>query len=321
MTGRQAKVAVQGSRNENLAAHLIDKLAGPIKVPREHDFGIDFFCQLYSEGGARSVDSDELFALQVKGGADPLRYGGVRDGEWRSYEIAWLRSVMAPLFLAQVHENPSALDLYSMGPVWRVFWQSAEPFEIKCFTDHVSTTIAELPEAVRVGASAQHGDGVSWSVPLGPPLLRLTDAELASPSYVANARYVLKRQIGIERRNLLNFFQGVAIHECLASWATNEFISQAQYHRAMYWDLTPGRNIAALASVVAPAVVNLGVHLQWQDDWDAYRLIDVLEWLQSKGALDAFGDGLLKGLRATRALNVGPAPTDRGEGSGGSERK
>lgn len=321
MTGRQAKVAVRGGQNENAAAHLINKLAGPIKVPREQDFGIDFFCQLYAHGGARSVYSDELFALQVKGGPDPLRYGGVRDGEWRPYEIAWLKSVMVPFFLARVHENPTALELYSMGPVWRVLLKSESPFEIRCVTEPTSSAVMERKEATAQQSQQAHGDGVIWSVPLGPPLLNLTDAYLADPSFVANARYVLKQQIAIERRNLLYFFQGVAIHECLAGWATNDFVNQAQYHHFMSWDQTPGKNISALAAVVAPAVVNLGAHLQWQNDWDAYRRIDVLEWLQSKGALDGFGDGLLKGLQATRDLNVGPAPADRVKGSGGSERK
>jgi hypothetical protein len=312
VTGRQADVSVIGSQNETLAAYLIGGLAGPVKVPREHDFGIDFFCQLYSQGGAKSVGSDELFAMQVKGGTGGLHYGGLRDDKWLSYEIGWLRSVMVPLFLGRVHENPGTLELYSLGPVWRVFWQSAEPFKIECVTNPASTTIVELPEVERKSEKYLQGDGTCWSVPLGPPLLCLTDAQLADQSFVSNAKYVLRRQIGIERRNLLYFFQGVAVHERLASWATNDFISQAVYHRAMYWDMTPGKNISALAAVVAPGVVNLGIHLQWQDDRDAYRLIDVLEWLQCKGALDGVGDQLLKGLRTTRDLNIGPAPDGHG---------
>lgn len=293
-----------------MAAHLIGKLAAPVRVPREHDFGIDFFCQLYSTGGAKSVGSDELFAVQVKGGSEALHYGGLRDEQWRNYEITWLRYQSVPLFLARVRENPSTLELYSLGPVWRVLWQSAEPFKIECVSVPESATALELAEVEPEKENCVHGDGTCWSVPLGPPILCLTDALLGYQSFIENAKYVLRRQIGIERRNLVNFLLGVAIHERLAGWATNDFVSQATYNRAMYWDMTPGKNIGALAAVVAPAVVSLGTHLQWQNDRDAYRLIDILDWLQTKGALDGIGEKLLKELRTNRDINVGPAPGD-----------
>ena len=54
-------------------------------------------------------------------------------------------------------------------------------------------------------------------------------------------------------------------------------------------------------------LVNLGVHLQWQNDQAAYKLIPVLEWLDGEGRLDPIGKGLLDGLRGTQARGVGPA--------------
>jgi hypothetical protein len=309
MTGRQAKVAVEGSQGETLAAYLLGFLSAPVKVPREHDFGIDYFCQLYVPGGARSVDSSDLFAIQVKGGDDNVvHYGGVRKEQWRSYEIAWLRSVMIPFFVARTETTLGTVSLYSMSPVWRVLWQTEQPFAINCEAGPFSTEIAEIQQIARTDSSYNYGDKTVWTVPLGPPLLHFSQADLSNPDFVPNAQYVLKRQIGIDRRNLMNFFQGVAIHECLGKWRTNDFINQAHYHRAMFWDKTQGKNISLLASAVAPGLVNLGVHLQWQDNMDAYRLVPLLEWLAGCGALDGFGIGLLHALQDRQSRSLSPSP-------------
>lgn len=308
MTGRQGDVAVEGSQNESLAAYLLGHLCAPVKVPREHDFGIDYFCQLYAPGGRRSVDSRDLFAVQVKGGNDSVvHYGGVRENQWRSYEIAWLRSVMIPLFVARTDMSAGTISLHSMGPVWRVLWQTEQPFEINCVPGRASTEDVDIEEITREISSEAYGDKTIWTVPLGPPLLYFSNTELTNPDFAPNAQYVLKRQIEFERRNLLNFFQGVALHECLGRWRTNDFTSQARYHRAMFWDRTQGKNISLLASAVAPGLVNLGVHLQWQDNPDAYRLIAILEWLWEKGALDMFGIGLLTQLKDRQAQNLSPS--------------
>lgn len=74
-----------------------------------------------------------------------------------------------------------------------------------------------------------------------------------------------------------------------------------------FWDPRPGVNIERLSQTLGPIVVNLGIHLQWQNDVAAYNLIPVLEWLNEKGWLDAFGEGLLDGLRDTQARGVGLA--------------
>jgi hypothetical protein len=52
--------------------------------------------------------------------------------------------------------------------------------------------------------------------------------------------------------------------------------------------------------IFEPVLVNLGVHLQWQDDLSAHTLIPALEWVDSMGLLSEFGKGLLGGLRDTQ---------------------
>lgn len=74
-----------------------------------------------------------------------------------------------------------------------------------------------------------------------------------------------------------------------------------------FWDSRPGANITRLCRTAAPILVNLGAHLQWQNDLAAYNHVPALEWLDSKGYLDDMGRGLLDGLRGTQAKGIGPA--------------
>jgi len=110
-----------------------------------------------------------MFSSQFKsrGSDNTVRYGGMRGGQWRSYEISWLRSVMTPLFLARTEQNPSTLTLYSMGPIWRLLWQSTEPFETIGEAQPISTEATDIGTASRVDSTGPYGDKSVWTVPLG----------------------------------------------------------------------------------------------------------------------------------------------------------
>jgi hypothetical protein len=304
MTGKQATFAIDGAQNEDVAKPLIGRLSAPVQVgggPR--DFGADFFCQLYLDGGhvpSRSVDA--IFALQVKGLTAPLTFGGLdKHGNWRSYELEWLRTLAVPFFLGRVDAADARLDLYSLGTAWRLFWEHGQPFEIDFVTEAFSDATYHRQEPTSATTNQTFGDSKTWTVPLGPPFLSLRHGELQRGLSTENALALLRRHVEMEHANLIRFQLGVAIHSCVAAWSSNEFAPQFVVHKAMYWNAGPGTNIAKLIETLAPVVVNLGVNLQWQHDPDSDRLIDVLDWLESRGALDEMGVGLLSGLRADRA--------------------
>jgi hypothetical protein len=307
VTGKQTGFGVRGAQNEAVACDLIGRLSAPVKVPREHDFGADFFCQLYAPGEGTSVGVSEIFALQVKSESEELAFGGLRDQKWRDYEIAWLRTLAVPLLLGRVNATTAELRLYSLSPMWRVLWQTAQPFKITCSTEPPTSDGYERPDPTSGASGHVHGDGLSWTVPLGPPILKLTHASIADGRWLAAARDLLRWHVQLERRNLTRFHLRVAVHQCLQRWSSDDFTAQFAVSTAMFWSSVPGENLAPLADMVAQAIVNLGVNLQWQNNRDAYRLIDALEWLQDVGALDSLGRSLLDGLRITRAQGLGPS--------------
>jgi hypothetical protein len=94
-------------------------------------------------------------------------------------------------------------------------------------------------------------------------------------------------------------------------WFTNDFdfTKPRKIKGWMAWSPVAGQNIDDIARVFEPTITNLGVHLQYQDDMAAYKLIPALEWLETTERLSGFGEGLLKGLRNTQAQGRSPRPT------------
>lgn len=260
--------------------------------------------------GPRAFTVADLFSLQVKGQQD-LLYGRVRKGKWNSHEIQWLRTLAVPLYLVQVEPTLNAINLYSLGRLWRVLWQD-QPFQIKCVTRPPSDESVQPPIHTKepvAGSREKYGSehsGNRWAVDLGPPFLRLSNSDLNDPEFKRGAIECLLRWLHYDRRTLIRFQLRVAIVDHVQRWSTNEFNSQHVFERAMYWNSAPGMNIADLAQPAAEVLMNLGVNLQWQNNRDAYRLIEALEYLNDIDALDAMGQGLLKGLKETRDQGRGP---------------
>jgi hypothetical protein len=76
----------------------------------------------------------------------------------------------------------------------------------------------------------------------------------------------------------------------------------------MSWSSIKGENIDRITKTIESLLVNLGVHLQWQDDPNAYRLIPLLEWLDSVDRLSTMGAGLLNGIKETQEQGLSQKP-------------
>jgi len=196
-----------------------------------------------------------------------------------------------------------------MWQLWLVFWQqSVSPFEVILKTHAVTAephTWAD-PQKLQNPNGAGKGDGMTWTIDLGQPFLQLTSECLNDPGFRQKATAVLRTWIIHDRLTLMRYHQFIPVLTGITKWNVNSpDILEARTWQ--FWDSRPGVNIARLCQTVSPMLVNLGAHLQWQDDSTAYLLIPILEWLDAKGSLDDMGKGLLDGLRGTQARGVGPA--------------
>src|SRR5262245_20707429 len=85
----------------------------------------------------------------------------------------------------------------------------------------------------------------------------------------------------------------------------NELTSKTSYKVAILGSPTRRQYPTTLSDSSTP-FVNLGIHLQCQNDQAAYKLIPILEWLKQEGYLDQTRESLLDGLRKTESKGIGP---------------
>jgi hypothetical protein len=315
MSGRRHRIDSIGNSYEDHVAALIGRMASLVKVPREQDYGVDFFCLPRVPAGATTETVSELSSLQVKGGQAKLVYGGLDDrGNWREYEFAWLRSLATPLHLARVDSEFRSVELFSIWPLWWIFWrQSVPPFEV---VFSVESPLAEYsdwqePKPTRSSQGAGKGDGTTWAINLGPPFLQLTNDNLNDSDFREQAVAILRERITTDRLMLMLFHLFIPTLTNITAWSTKPPKTLGA-RTWQFWDARPGVNIERLCQTASPILVNLGIHLQWQNDAAAYHLVPVLEWLNEKGWLDGIGKGLLDGLHRTQARGEGPKESSSG---------
>jgi hypothetical protein len=308
MAGRRLDVDSIGESYEVFADSLLSRIATLTRIGTKQDFGTDIYCQPRVNAGARMETVTELCLLQVKGGSSKLTYGGGdRNNEWKLYEFEWLKSLWAPLYLARVDEQYQRVDLFSLWPIWWVLWQCDTPFMLvfteskEVDTEHTFTQPTKEPTI----EGAKAGDGHTWTIQLGPPLLRLTHQNLNDDGFRSKAVDVLRRWILTDRQTVARFHAGVPFIDAMHTWTTNEF--PTVYQELLATDPRPGMNIERLTRALAPSLLALGAHLQHQDDKAAFHLIPLLDWVQSRGYGNQLTPTLVEKLRRALNENVGPA--------------
>jgi hypothetical protein len=270
----------KGKAYENCVQLLVGRIASLVRVPREEDFGIDFYCHPLLTAGPTTETVKNLAGLQVKGGTASLTYGGTNDRDaWREYEFAWLRALAIPLYLAHVNMDCNSVELFGTWPLWWLFWRHSEPpYEVVLKTEPFGTATGwHDPTATPHPNGLGKGDSMRWTVNLGPPFLRLTNENTNDQGFREMAVAILTTWITRDRLSLMRSHQFVPVLTGITQWTTNALdglVATDTY----FWDARPGVNILQICQASAPVIVNLGVHLQWQGNKDAYRLLPILEW-------------------------------------------
>lgn len=316
---RRNKLDSIGGKYEKCANALLSRIANVIEVRREGDFGIDFYCEPRLSIGPSTETVAELCSLQVKGGAPRLRYGGLnRHGEWKDYDFAWIRSLIAPLYLARVDKDCTAVELFSLCQLWFICWQAGHPFEVVCTAQPSGSDTHQIqgPQPTPDSRGAGKGDGMRWVLDLGPPFLRLTHENVNDPAFCERAVTVLRSWITRDRLALIYTILSVPIVPRFTHWNTQppEILEEGLTYLA---NPGPGMNIGPLSQTVAPILVSLLLNLKLQDDEAAYKFLPGLEWLAERGNLDRLGQGLLRDLRRAQASGLSPAaqlPPDPAQG-------
>jgi hypothetical protein len=308
MAGHRLEIDSIGESYEVFAESVLSRIAALTRIGTKQEFGTDMYCLPRIKTTERMEAVTELCLLQVKGGRARLEYGGLLNGGWRAQEISWLKSLWAPLYLATVDDAYQRVNLYSLSPIWWVMWQCGTPFKIVCSwresSEALHTFVQPEPDTTTTGA--EYGDGRVWRIDLGPPILQLTHQSLNHDAFRDRAVDILRRWVSLDRQTVARFHTGIPFVQAFNKWATNQ-VPPGEGMELLAMDARLGMNIERLARALVPSVLGLGAHLQHQDNSDAYRLIPILEWIESNRYGNSITPILLESLLRTQRDGVSPA--------------
>lgn len=272
-----------------------------IPVPREHDFGVDFYCLPRVDIDSRSEAVVELCGIQVKGrGTTGITFGGAdkKSGAWKQHEIEWLRQLRVPLYLATVDEHFRRLEVYSVTRALAIFWKTTAPFEIACSIQPATAgKPVTTPEPTPVAApmNGKDGDGQIWNVDLGAPLISLTFEELSGVDVRVDRSRVLVHWISADRWSRAKLLDGIPRFKVIQDYQTN--IMPTVEEHWMYWNAVADSRVSRIAEQTVPAIVAMARHLRAQGkDTEARQWIGPLKWCIDQGWLEGFGRDVVKEL-------------------------
>jgi len=304
MPGQQLNIQATGAGYEAFAEAVLGRIAAMVPVPRAHDFGLDFYVLPRVPLSPTLEAAVALCGIQVKG-ADKLTiaFGGLnKKGEWKQYEIEWLRALDVPFYIAVSDTAFSSISLYSTGPALGVFWRAGTPFEIRCSFGAPSSgdehTFVD-PVSEQASEATAMGDDRRWTVDLGAPFLNLRLADLVDKSHRENLRNVLLAWIHTDRASLFYRHMGVPRQHLRMAYRTN-IVPQA-VQDWMFWNPAPGASSTGLEQTVGPIATVLVQHLLGQKDTVGLQAwLPALEWLASRNSLDGLGVGAIREIREAK---------------------
>lgn len=265
MPGQQLYSYWEGNRSQLLATHILSSVAAVVPVPREFDFGLDLLCTLTRhEGGA--LYAGRSSGIQVKSASDPIvKYGGLnKQGAWKKYELDWLYGQDQPIILCIVDLKQWRIRLYSTVRMWYLPFKVQKPGEVQLIPDLEFESVApglsqnrykeEPLEMTRDGGVA--GNGASYRVPLGPPIVDIAVNDEESPEHRDLIRRCLNAWIELDYRNVRHFRMGIPYYEEWYSWETNVPPSPSTriWH---FWASETEKNIREIFDAIGPAIAAL----------------------------------------------------------------
>ncbi len=298
MPGLQLASFWEGTRAQLFATHVLSSVAAVVPVPVPMDFGHDLLCTL-TRRERHALYAGHAFGVQVKAKGSPeIRYGGLNDRrEWKRYEIDWLYGQHQPLIVCIVDLKDWAVSLYSAQFMWWVRCQKRTPGEIVLtpdlrlddYTDAEGRSMENryrstpLPNASD-GSSA--GDGLSYSVPLGRPIVSVSVKEQEAAAFRDQLRECLDRWLALDYRNLTYMRLKVPYVEEWRDWVTN----QPPEPPGTLWHFsspTKDQNIRDILSSIAPAIASLMHNLKHQKQMEKLGVVKpVAKLIHQYGLLD-----------------------------------
>src|SRR5947208_2597136 len=128
MSGKRVFSWREGDRSEYLAHFLLSAIGLVTPIPRQEDIGVDFYCSLADqEKGVLTFGFP--FIVQTKAIGTPVVEIRPPDDYQHQQRvildhISWLFRQELPLFLALVDKEDISIRLYSLSPLWFIYYDN-----------------------------------------------------------------------------------------------------------------------------------------------------------------------------------------------------
>jgi len=300
MPGLQLASFWEGNRAELFATFVLSSVAAVVPVPRPMDFGIDLLCTMTNQND-HALNAGRAFGVQVKSTSDrEAKYGGLNDkGKWKKYEIDWLFGQDQPLLLCVADISSWRVQLYSTSYMWWLKWKKKQPLPgqvilvpDQCLDDFQEQTDEDRYPRTAIQGTAPGevcGDGYSYRVPLGRPMVDVFLKEQDAPEYRDQVRKCLGYWLEQDYRNIAHHKTEVPFIEEWMDWTPN-VPPESPGRIWHYWSETPGHNVAQLLQAISPAVSSLLKNLDAQSQPDILRrVVPIADLVKEHGLLDPMG--------------------------------
>ena len=265
MSGLQLGFSWQGDQAEIFAQYVLSAIAAVVRVPRQLDFGFDFLCTLIHKRDS-TVYTGMSFGVQVKSPSTAItRFGGFDkppkhpDRKWKIYEINWLYGQRQPLLVCVVDIKELSIKLYSTSRIWWVRCKSSAPTEIVLLPDeNPSKTIGEdlCPRTPIKDFDGNSGDGFSYRVPLGDPIVTLRMGGSETEDDSESITKILNEWLEIAYQNILHYSNRVAYIEDI-QLGDGPGESRPPVHLYHFFTYPEDEQIRKLLLAMTPAIESL----------------------------------------------------------------
>jgi hypothetical protein len=190
MPGGRLRSYRLGDRSELLVEQLLAGFAFTTPVPRQEDFGVDFFCSLISQE-ERLLKAGPFFSVQSKSSTEPIVYE-------KPHELEWIENQENPLFICVADRKALAMDVYS---TWNLLcgvlggWRGQKR----------PTRISLMPGAEYYSwPGVENNDDGSQQIRLGKPIVRVTVTDMFDDVRIEQITAVMREWIKLDRTNIMN---------------------------------------------------------------------------------------------------------------------
>ena len=287
MPGKQANVTMRGAVNEDDAKAILRRLSSVIPVPRQDDYGIDFYCQEYSDETKTSHQVRSIYGVQIKPNLDEYALGNFdKKGQWKKYELTWYRTISIPCFLGIITNNGDQLAIYSLISLKCVFHKAtSEPYIIKVNSKNSEHSFRYEEPVV----NKKNTEFEEWICNLGSPIIQLNRAQLNEKGLLDNCKTVLNKWISIDRMNALFLSFGIDRVMSYKNWSPNIIHNNDEITIWDYWQKPLNTTVLNnISSIAGPCLALINKNYEESNRESLPGVNEIHHWMKENGFDDPY---------------------------------